>query len=351
MRIDKQHYGVTSEGVEIVQYNLSNDRGMQVSILNLGCIITKILVPDKNGLLDNVVLSLKDCKAYELNSPFMGCVVGRYAGRIRDACLNIKGDVYELDQNQGSHCLHGGFKGFGRVVWDVELDVHDAMGEIKLKYTSIDGEGGFPGNLDVTTYYRLFENNSFEITYEAVSDKRTAVSLTNHSYFNLAGDNQSIKGHKLRINCNQVAELDKDLLPTGRMLSLKNLRIDTDNALAIGELMEGLGKISSFEGIDHPFKVKKGVLSGFLPAIEYYHWGSGRKLAVYTDTPYVNVYSGNYLNKDIVLKGGKSAVKHGGICFETQEQPDGPNNLDMGYEFLDAGKLYRRSTVLVFSVE
>jgi len=315
MNIYKEIYGETQGGKRVFQYTMTNFKGMKVSVLNLGGIITKALVPDRNGSFENVVLTLNSLRDYEDNSAYIGCVVGRYAGRIKDGAITIDSKEYRLDRNDGENSLHGGFKGLNKVIWDVEERVEDSFCELKLTYLSRDGEGGFPGSVKIDLLYRLYEDNSLEISYEAISDKKTAISLTNHSYFNLSGDIEPVMEHNLWINNPYLLEVGEGMIVGDRIIDLTHYGLGDEKNKRVRDYIEVLEKVSSFRGIDHPFIVNRIDLCDLALAAEYQHRDSGRSLSVYTDMPYINIYSGNFLHKNILLKGGKEAIQYGGICF------------------------------------
>lgn len=351
MHISKERYGETKRGQLVYEYTISNSSGMKVSVLNFGGGITRILVPDRNGAFENVVLTLDSLVGYEENPAYIGAIVGRYAGRIKDSTFTMDGKEYILDKNDGENCLHGGFHGFNKVIWTVEEKTMDDAAELKLTYLSRDGEGGFPGNLKVDATYRIYEDNSLEIIYEAISDRKTAVSLTNHSYFNLSGDVETIEEHGLMINTPYLLEIEADMVAGERIIDLRRYDIDERNAKKVKDYMLALERASGFKGIDHTFIIKRGCSHDLSLAAEYIHQGSGRILQVYTDLPYINIYSGNFLDNSIILDEGKNAIQYGGICFETQERPDGPHSLGLGYRFLEADELYKGSTVFRFAVK
>lgn len=351
MGIYKEAYGETQQGELVYEYTIANSSGMKVSVLNLGGIITRLLVPDRHGNFQNIVLALDSLQGYVENPAYVGAIVGRYAGRIKDSAMKIGGKEYQLDRNDGNNSLHGGFKGLNKVIWTIEEKLENSEAELRLAYLSRDGEGGFPGNLKINATYRVHEDNSLEIIYEAISDKETAVSLTNHSYFNLSGDIETIEEHDLRLNTPFLLEAGADMLAGERILDLRQYGIKIGEVKKIKEYMLALEKASGFKGMDHAFIVNKGGSKELSFTAEYQHQGSGRSLAVYTDLPYINIYSGNFLDEGITLAEGKSAVKYGGICFETQEQPDGPHNLGLGYRFLKPNELYKRTTVFKFSIK
>lgn len=350
MIIHKRIYGETECGEMVFEYTMINSLGMKVSVLNLGATISGIFVSNRNGTFENVVLALNDIHGYEKNQAYIGCVVGRYAGRIKDGILKIDDKTYSLDRNEGQNSLHGGFLGFNRVIWDVEEMITDESLQLRLTYLSKDGEGGYPGDLKVSVVYRLYEDNSLAIIYEALSDKKTAISFTNHSYFNLSCNAEQVTEHYLSINTPYVLELTEDMLAGEKILDLREYGLDGISN-KISDYMITLERLSHFYGIDHSFVLNNSESYELNLAADYYDKSSGRGMLVYTDLPYINIYSGNFLNKDIVLKGGKAATQFGGICFETQEQPNGPHHMGLGYKFLEPNENYRRTTVIRFFVK
>lgn len=346
MGIEKSFYGKTKLGHDVHQYTLTNPKGMEVSILDFGCVITKISVPDNKDRFENVVLKHPSLEGYQENAAYVGCVVGRYAGRISDATISIDDMEFQLDNNDQNNTLHGGFIGFGRSIWEVEEIKDKPSPQIKLCYLSKDGEGGFPGNLHVATIYTLLEDNSLEISYQAMSDKKTAVSLTNHSYFNLSGTLEPVTEHHLNVIRPEILELDSNLLPTGKTIDLERHGPDLGFGTTVKEYMEVLKTVSPFYGIDHPFLVSKDG-NDLVLAAKYSHKESGRTMEVFTNLPFMNIYSGNFLGSE-VLKGSR---KYSGICFETQEQPNGPNIQGLGYRFLESDTLYSCTTRFKFSTK
>ncbi|SES82448.1 aldose epimerase family protein [Anaerobranca gottschalkii] len=345
MKIDKSFYGEV-EGRKVFQYSLKNSTGTELIVLNYGAIINKLLLRDRKGELANVVLTLPDLESYQKNPHYLGCVIGRYAGRIRKGQIVIDNQNYQLSQNEGENTLHGGFLGFGRVIWEAETRVLGDYGEIHLTYRSPHGEEGFQGNLNLTVIYRLNERDNLEITYRGISDRNTCLSPTNHSYFNLSGKVQSVEEDYLKIYSNQVLKSREDLTAEKDLVTIEELNIQGPY-IKIKEYMDLLEKISNFRGIDHTFYV--GDKGGELVKIaDYYHQPSGRLLEVYTNHPYINIYSGNFLNPSVTLEGGSRAVAYGGICFETCEQPNAPH---WGLGILPQGVLYQKKCLYKFSVK
>ncbi|SHJ54498.1 aldose 1-epimerase [Anaerobranca californiensis DSM 14826] len=340
MKIHREFYGKTKKGEDVYRYLLKNSKGTEVAILNYGAIINKLLVRDRRGDVQNIVLTLPDLSCYEDNPAYIGCVVGRYAGRIKDGKLVIGNRIYRLSQNEGKNTLHGGFVGFNKRVWEVESRVCQSFGEVSLSYLSPDGEEGFPGNLQAKVIYRLDDEDQLEIVYQGISDKDTYFSPTNHSYFNLSGTISSVEGDNLTVYSSKVVKMGEDLVGEKELVDLPLLR-GSSTVKDYVDLLEG---ISPFRGIDHTFYLGDGELQR---VAKLYNPSSGRSLEVSSNCPYVNIYSGNFLGADILLENGKG-VKYGGICFETCEQPNGPY---WGSNFLQANTLYSRKTVFKFKVE
>ncbi|QDP41794.1 aldose epimerase family protein [Radiobacillus deserti] len=334
----------------ITEYTLKNDRGMEVSCLNLGGIITKILVPDRYGTFENVVLGFKDKSAYLENPPFLGALVGRVAGRIQSAQFELDGKNYTLEANDGPNHLHGGASGFHRVVWQVEPKQTENDVQLVFTYFSPDGEGGYPGNLHVNVTYSLNNANEFTILYEATSDKKTALTLTNHSYFNLSGNLKTdILAHDLQINSDVFVELDEALIPTGNLLDVTNTSYDFRSNRTIKEGMEAShpqNKIAG-NGYDHYFILNNQADVAAIVREPI----SGRTLTVQTEQPGFVMYTSNMLPEDLELVEGASR-KYLGLCLETQASPASLHHSD-GFPsvILDKDEQYSKKTTFIFGVE
>ena|SRR5215831_11751385 len=346
MKITSEHFGTMPEGCEIRLFTLTNDHGIEVKIINYGGIIVTITVPDRDGKVGDVVLGHDTLEGYLHHSRFFGALIGRYANRIARGGFVLNGAEYSLGINNGVNHLHGGFKGFDKVVWRPEPDCQ----ELRLTYFSRDGEENYPGNLRATVTYSLTEANELRLEYGAETDQETIVNLTNHSYFNLAGEG-TILDHKLRIEADAFTPVDKTLIPTGEVRPVKATPMDFTTATAIGARISDDDEQLGFAGgYDHSF-VLRTAGTGFQKVASLYDPKSGRVLGIVTTQPGLQFYSGNYLDGSIVGKGGRAYVKYSGCCLETQHFPDSPNHPNFPSTVLRPGEEYRHTTVFKFSVE
>lgn len=349
MDINQEELSIPSEQ-PLVEYTLKNDHGMEVSCLNLGGIITKILAPDRNGQLENVVLNFKDKETYLENPPFFGALIGRVAGRIQSAQFELDGESYSLQANDGPNHLHGAGTGFHKVVWDVETVETTDVVKLVLTHFSPDGEGGYPGNLKVKVTYSLDNDNAFSIHYEANSDKKTALTLTNHSYFNLSGNLKAdIQSHELNIDSDQFVELDEALIPTGNLLDVNNTPYDfrSKQAIRVGvESSHPQNKVAG-NGYDHYFVLHKKADVD----IKVSEPVSGRTLTVNTEQPGFVLYTSNMLPEDLELGDGPSK-KYLGLCLETQASPASLHHAE-GFPsvVLEKDEKYSKTTTFRFGVE
>ena len=337
-----QSYG-TVDSQEVKQYTLTNAGGMIVKILNYGGYVTNIIVPDKAGVKEDVVLGFESLEGYrQQGNPFMGCIVGRYANRIAKGRFTLDGKTYDLAKNNNGNSLHGGLKGFDKAVWTSRQQGDSSL---VLNYTSKDGEEGYPGTLTVQVVYTLTPANELKIDYTAETDKPTVVNLTNHSYFNLsAGKDSTILGHTLMLDADRFTAVDATLIPTGELVAVKGTAMDFTKPTKIGT---DIAKVAG--GYDHNWVLnKKGdslSLAGTL-----YHEPSGRFMEVFTTQPGVQFYTGNFLNGSLTGKAGRKIVKHAGLCLETQHFPDSPNQPGFPTTVLRPGEKYHEITVYKFSV-
>ncbi|WP_045514995.1 aldose epimerase family protein [Neobacillus niacini] len=326
----------------VIEYTLVNDSGMSVSCLNYGCTITKILVPDRNGKIENVVLGFENFGDYLDLSPYFGSVVGRVAGRIKHAEFELDGEVYRLTANEVPNHLHGGKKGFNSVIWKTEcIEAENAVG-LKFFYHSPNGEEGYPGNLDTTIIYLLNNQNELSITYEARTDQKTIVNLTNHSYFNLSGDlKRDCSEHILQLESERFLELGLDKIPTGKMIDSSNTPFDFKHGhlLKSGMKSSHPQNVLAGNGYDHPLLfTKKGENTVVLSEKE-----SGRTLLVTTDQPCVVLYTGNHLEGPYSISGVR-ARNHLGVCLETQGLPDAINQPNFPSIVLNPKEVYSATT-------
>ncbi|WP_144555348.1 aldose epimerase family protein [Bacillus sp. X1(2014)] len=335
------------EGQTITTFTMINDQGMEVSTIDYGCTITKILVPDRNGTLENVVLGFDTIEEYQQHSPYFGAVVGRHAGRIANAEFTLDGTTYHLAKNNYDNHLHGGIKGFDKVIWDTEvIEEKDSMALV-FTYLSKDGEEGYPGNLKMKITYTLNNNNELQISYEGVSDQKTVVNVTNHSYFNLSGNlKRDALNHKLTLKSNQFLELNEELIPTGEVLSVENTSFDFRFGRKIidGTATNDAQNILAGNGYDHPFLLEDNQNK----EIYLYEEESGRGLMIETNQPAVVLYTGNQLADDFSIRGITSR-KYLGLCLETQGLPDSLNHPHFPPAILEKDQLYYSVTKYTFT--
>jgi aldose 1-epimerase len=349
MTITKTTFGRTEEGQPVDLYTLTNANGMMVKITNYGGIVTALMVPDKNGKLDDVVLGFDTFEKYLAGHPYFGAIVGRYGNRIAKGKFILNGVEYKLATNNGENHLHGGIKGFDKVVWKAEQIKKENEVGIKLIYLSKDGEEGYPGNLSCVVIYTLTNNNELKIQYEAETDKSTPVNLTHHSYFNLKGTNfrgfGNILGHVLTIHADRFTPVDEGLIPTGELKSVKDTAMDFTRPKAIGERIKEVKG-----GYDHNYVLNNWDGSLRLAA-SVSEPTSGRVMDVLTTEPGIQFYSGNFLDGSITGKNGTIYNKHDGFCLETQHFPDSPNQPAFPSVILEPGKKYTHTTIYRFRTE
>ncbi len=332
------------EGESITKYTLTNPNGVQVSIINYGGTITEIMAPDKSGELGNVVLSFDSLSGFlQTGNPYFGSLVGRYGNRIANAKFSLDGKTYNLAANNNGNSLHGGIKGFDKVIWKTEKLPGDSS--LQLAYLSKDGEEGYPGNLSVVVVYSLGADNALKINYTATTDKATPVNLTNHAYFNLsAGKDSTILDHQIMINADRFTEVNDKLIPTGKLPEVKDGPMDFNNKKTIGQ---DIGQVQG--GYDHNWVLNKNG-NELSKAATVYHEGSGRMLEVWTTEPGIQFYTGNFLNGTLTnTKGGAKYIKHAGLCLETQHFPDSPNQPSFPSSILNPGETYHQQTIYKFS--
>lgn len=332
--------------MEMKQFKLKNSKGMEVHIINYGGIVTKMIVPDRNGKLQDVVLGFDTPEEYQKKSehPYFGALIGRYGNRIAKGKFTLNGKEYKLAVNNGPNHLHGGLKGFDKVFWDV----NEGKNTLELTYNSKDGEEGYPGNLKVTVTYSLTENNEFKIDYNATTDKATPINLTNHSYFNLSADkNRSILDHELMINADAYTLVDRDLTPTGEQKNVKGTEMDFTKAKIIGKDIKA---VKEGGGFDHNWILRDQSKTMKLAAT-LYEPKSGRFMEVFTMEPGIQFYSGNFLDGKFTGKAGDAYQKNDGLCLETQHFPDSPNHANFPDTILKPGETYTTSTVYKFSTK
>jgi len=329
----------------VFQYALTNKNGMVVKILNYGGTVTDIITPDKNGKMGDVVLGYDSLAGYlQTGNPYFGCLVGRYGNRIANAKFTLDGKEYTLAANNGPNTLHGGLKGFDKVIWIVKL-FNDSS--LLLSYSSKDGEEGYPGNLSVDVMYSLSDDNGLKIDYAAVTDKATPVNLTNHCYFNLsAGADSTILDHELMLKADKYTPVNATLIPIGKIDDVKGTPMDFTTSKKIGK---DLAAVTG--GYDHNWVVNRSGNDLELIA-SVYHVGSGRHMEVFTTQPGIQFYTGNFLDGTLKnTREGMKYVKHAALCLETQHFPDSPNQSSFPNTILKPGETYHETTVYKFSIK
>ena len=331
-------------------FKLKNNNGLEMEVTNYGARVVSLIVPDKDGQFDDIVLGHDNIQAYiDRPNTFFGSPVGRYANRIAGAKFTLNGFTYHLEANNGTNSIHGGSNGFHNVVWEVE-EASDQ--KITFSYISEDGEGGFPGTLSVRMSYALTDEDEFEIQYEAETDQSTVINLTHHSYFNLHGAGRNdVTDHVLFINAAHYTPVDSLLIPTGKILSVEGTPLDFIVPHRIGDRIDDdYEQLQLAGGYDHNWVLnKEGNEEEISLAAEVWVPG-GRKMTVYTTAPGMQVYTGNFLN-DVQGKGDQVYAQRGGICLETQHFPDSPNQPDFPSVILNPGERYTQTTVYQFGLD
>ena len=351
--MEKKVFGTTADGKTAELYTLKNKNGMQVSITNFGATVVSIMAPDKAGKMADVALGYDDLAGYELNKNYLGVLVGRYGNRIAHGKFSIDGTEYTLAKNNGENSLHGGIKGFNKAMWDATDVSKGGEAAVEMKYVSKDGEEGYPGNLSVTVVYTLTNKNELKIDYSATTDKKTVVNLTNHTYFNLAGQgNGDILKHELMINADTFTPVDSGLIPTGELKKVEGTPFDFRKATAIGARIDANDEqIKLGGGYDHNFVLNRKAATGLSLAARVSDPASGRTMEVWTTEPGVQFYTGNFLDGSFKGKGGIAYQKRTAFCLETQHFPDSPNHPSFPTTLLKPGEKYHTTTVYKFEAK
>jgi aldose 1-epimerase len=348
--VHEQLFG-TSDGRPVSLYTLTNSHGVEVRAMNYGGIIVSIRVPDRKGQFADIVLGHDTGEGYMPNPPYLGAIVGRYANRIADGSFTLDGKTYSLPKNDGPNTLHGGTTNtFDRVLWDAET-LKGKPG-VAFSYVSKDGDDGFPGNLKVKVAYTLTDSNELILDYQATTDKATPINVSQHSYFNLAGEGTGdILNHEIMINAERFTPVDKNLIPTGELRPVKGTPLDFTTPAKMGaRIDDNYEQVVLGHGYDHNFVInRKG--DSLALAARVYEPSSGRVLEVSTTQPGLQFYTGNFLDGTVTGKQGHVYQRHYGFCLETQHFPDSPNHPDFPSTILKPGETFRQKTVFKFSAK
>jgi aldose 1-epimerase len=349
-RVAKRAFGKLDNGTMVDLYTLKNRNGLEVEITNYGGAVVRLKTPDQRGHLADIVLGYSDLSGYTGGSSFFGALIGRYANRIAQGKFKLDGVEYQLAKNNGANHLHGGVRGFDKVVWQAREVVRQHGAALELTYLSRDGEEGYPGNLALTATYTLTDKNELRIDYAATTDKDTIINLTHHSYFNLAGAGAgNILDHQLLINADRFTPIDETLIPTGELQAVRGTPFDFHRPTAIGSrINQTAEQLVRGQGYDHNFVLNKRDRELSLAA-SVYEPGSGRILELWTTEPGMQFYSGNFLDQ-VAGKDGKVYNRRDGFCLEAQHFPDSPNRPAFPTTVLKPGERYAQTTIYKFRV-
>ena len=347
MSVAEADYGKTADGEAVSEFTCTNANGLSMKLITYGAIMTSFDCPDKDGKMGNVTLTCPDIAGWEACGSYFGATVGRYCNRIAKGAFELDGETYTLATNNGENHLHGGDKGFDKVIWDAEaVETADAVG-VTFTYTSPDGEEGYPGTLSVKATYLLNNQDELSIEFEATTDKATPVNLTNHNYWNLAGEGSgTVLDQELKLNSLFYLEVDDTLIPTGNLLEVENTPFDFVDFHKIGERIEQAG--GDPIGYDHCYVIDRGEAEGMVTAAVVRDPASGRVMEISTTQPGIQFYSGNFLDE---TAGSGGFAQYNAFCLETQHYPDSPNQEKFPTTILKPGETYSQKTVHKFSVE
>lgn len=348
--VTKQSFGKTSTGENVDLYTLRNVNGLEAQITNYGGIVVSLRVPDRNLKLDDVVLGFNELDSYLKPHPYFGAIIGRYGNRIAKARFKLNGVEYKLAANNGENHLHGGIKGFDKVIWTAREARTKAGPALVLTYLSKNGEEGYPGNLRVRVIYTLTNKDELKIDYSATTDKTTVINLTHHSYFNLIGEgNGNIVNHQIMIKANRFLPTDAGSIPTGELRAVADTLFDFQKLTRISARINQDDEQLKFgNGYDHTWVIngRAGTLRHAATAYEPF---SGRMMEVWTTEPGMQFYTGNFLDGTLTGKSGKLYPRRSGFCLETQHYPDSPNQPSFPTTTLRRGATYRSTTLYRFT--
>ena len=350
VNIDKKPFGVTKDGIDINQYILKNANGMQITVINYGGIITSWKAKDRDGSYEDIVLGFDNLSDYESSSPYFGALIGRYGNRIKEGKFSLDGVDYTLEVNNGENHLHGGVKGFDKVIWEVDKEVKESSASLILRHISTDMEEGYPGNLDVKVIYTLTNDDELKVRYEAETDKKTIVNLTQHSYFNLSANlSRDILAHQITIDADSFLPVDKTLIPSGELRDVEGTPFDFRVPKRVGDdINEDYTQLTFGNGYDHCW-VLNNQNEGVRFVASAYDTLSGRSLEIFSDQPGIQFYSGNFLDGTLKSKDGGNYEFRSGFCLETQHYPNSPNHESFPSVILNPGEKYNTETIFRFS--
>lgn len=350
LSVSQTSFGQSSTGVPADLFTFTNANGLMVKITNFGGIITEIHAPDKRGVFTDVNLGFDKIEPYYKDAPYFGALIGRFGNRIARGKFTLDGKTYELATNNGNNHLHGGLVGFDKVVWDATpFETANSVG-VTLKYLSVDGDQGYPGNLDVTVVYELTNTNEILVKYHAVTDKATPINLTQHAYFNLAGKGGDILNHEVMINADRFTAIDAEAIPTGELPLVENTPFDFRSPRLVGERINNdHEQLKNGNGYDHNFVLNKTRAKELSLAARVYEKNSGRVLEVFTQEPGVQFYTGNWMDGSLTGKGW-NYTRRCGLCLEPQHFPDSPNQPQFPNTILRPGEEYSSVMSYKFSV-
>jgi aldose 1-epimerase len=349
--VKEEAWGKTPQGQDVELFTLTNAHGMEARIITYGGILVSLKVPDRNGKLGDIVNGFDSIAGYvqQPPEPYFGAIIGRYGNRIANGTFTLDGARYTLAKNNGPNTLHGGLRGFDKVIWQARAVENHG---VELKYLSKDGEEGFPGNLAATVVYTLDDNNELKIDYSATTDRDTVVNLTNHSYFNLSGQGVGdVLGEMVTIHAGRFTPVDKTLIPTGELRKVDGTPFDFRTPHAIGERIDANDEQISFgQGYDHNFVLNRPG-AGLQPAAKVSDPKSGRVMEISTTEPGLQFYTGNQMDGSLHGKGGAAYGKRSAFCMETQHFPDSPNKPAFPSTELKPGSRYHTTTIFRFSTQ
>jgi aldose 1-epimerase len=352
IRVTSVPFGATADGTPVDLITLRNGKGIEMKVLTYGGIIMSLKTPDRDGVVDDIVLGHDSVAGYEVNSPYFGSLIGRVGNRIGNGTFTLDGKAYSLAKNNGPNHLHGGLKGWDKVVWKAEPFQERAGAGIRLEYTSADGEEGYPGRVKAHVAYTLTPDNTLVVDYHATSDKPTVINLTQHSYFNLGGGKTTdILGHGLMMNADRYTPVDATLIPTGELAPVEGTPFDFRTLTAIGTRINANNtQLEYGKGYDHNWVLTRSG-EGLQLAARVFEPTTGRTLEISTTEPGIQFYTGNFLDGTITGKGGRVYPQRSGFCLETQHFPDSPNKPKFPSIELRPGGEYKSQTVFTFGTK